>query len=164
VSRRRLLKVVLPLTVAMAVIVAVAFGFFSSTGSGSGTGSAQSSAQAVTIAGASPTTALFPGGNGSVGVTISNPNNFRVHINSLVLDTSQGTNGFSVDGGHSSCDTSVLGFTTQDNSAAGWFVPAKVGSTNGSLPLDLSNAISMTSAAADACQGATFTVYLKPGA
>ena len=99
-----------------------------------------------------------------MAVTITNPNNFRVRIDSLVLDTSQGTSGFDVDGGHSSCDTSVLGFTTQNNSSAGWFVPAKVGGTDGSLSLDLSNAISMSSAAANACQGASFTVYLKPGA
>ena len=163
-NRRRLLKIGLPLTVAMVVIVAVAFGFFTSTGTGSGSGSAQSSAQAVTIASGTPSSPLYPGGTGSVAVEISNPNNFRVKINSLVLDTSQGTNGFDVDAVHSSCDTSVLGFTTQDNSSAGWFVPAKVGLTNGSLSLDLPNAISMGSSAANACQGASFTVYLKPGA
>jgi len=163
VNRRRLLKIALPLTVAMAVVVAVAFGFFTSTGTGSGTGSAQSSAQAVTIATATPSSALYPGGSGSVAVNITNPNNFRVKVNSLVLDTSQGTNGFDVDSGHSSCVTSVLHFTTQDNSAAGWFVPAKVGSTDGSLPLDLTGALSMDSNAANACQGASFTVYLKPG-
>jgi hypothetical protein len=162
VNRRRLLKIALPLTVAM-VVAGVAFAFFTSTGSGSGTGSTQSSAQAVTIASGTPSSPLFPGGSGSVAVDITNPNNFRVKINSLVLDTSQGTNGFDVDSGHSTCDTSVLHFTTQDNSAAGWFVPAKVGSTNGDLPLDLAGALSMDSSAANACQGASFTVHLKPG-
>ena len=163
-NRRRLLKIVLPLTVAMVVIVAVAFAFFSSTGTGSGTGSTASSAQAVTIAGGTATSPLVPGGNGDVSVTIGNPNNFSVHVSSLVLDTSQGTNGFDVDGGHSGCDVSTLGYTTQNNSGSGWDIPAKVGSTNGSLPIDLANAISMGTDAAQACQNADFTVYLKPGA
>jgi hypothetical protein len=67
-----------------------------------------------------------------------------------------------VDGGHSACNTgaSVSVTSPQDNSGAGWDVPAKSGAVNGSLNLDLANAISMSNAANDSCQGATFTVAL----
>ena len=46
------------------------------------------------------------------------------------------------------------------NGSSGWDVPAKVGAVNGTLLVTLSNALSMAASAADACQGATFTVYL----
>jgi hypothetical protein len=75
-----------------------------------------------------------------------------------LLDTGQGTNGFAVDGGHSGCDLAALGYTTQSNGGAGWFVAG--GST---LPLDLSGAVSLSTAADSACQGAQVTVYLKVG-
>ena len=142
------------------LIAGGAFAYFTSSGSGSGSVSA-GSAQNVTIsAGAAPGSPLVPGGSGDVTVSISNPNTFRVFIPALALDTSQGTGGFGVDGSHSGCDVSTLGFTTQDNSGAGWFVPKKV-VANGVLNLDLSGSISMGVGAANACQGATFTVYLE---
>jgi hypothetical protein len=162
VTKRRLIKFGLPI-VAVFLIVGVALAFWTAAGDGSGSGSTASNPQDVTLSGGTASADLIPGGSGDVSVTVDNPNTFPVHVNSLVLDTSQGTNGFDVDSGHSSCVTSVLHFTTQDNSAAGWFVPAKVGSTDGSLPLDLTGALSMDSNAANACQGASFTVYLKPG-
>jgi len=42
-------------------------------------------------------------------------------------------------------------------------VPAKVDSTDGSLAIDLANALSMSASGAIACQGASFTVYLTAG-
>jgi hypothetical protein len=61
------------------------------------------------------------------------------------------------------CDTSALHYTTQDNGGAGWNVPAKVGATEGTLDLTLADALSMDVDAANACQGATFTVSLATG-
>jgi hypothetical protein len=61
-----------------------------------------------------------------------------------------------VDAAHPGCVVSTLSFTTQTNGGAGWTVPG-----NGSLPLTLASALSMSTSAANACQGATFTVYLK---
>jgi hypothetical protein len=162
VTKRRLIKFGLPI-LGVLVIVGVAVAFWTAAGTGSGSGSSASDAQDVTFSNATASSELVPGGNGDVSVTVSNPNLFSVHVKSLVLDTSQGTNGFAVDGGHSGCDVSTLGYTTQDNSANGWDIPAKVGGTNGSLPIDLSSAITMGSGAAQACQGADFTVYLKAG-
>lgn len=145
----------------MAAVAAVAY--FTTIGSGSG--SAQTgTAQSVTIsAGVTPTVPLFPGGSGDVTVSISNPNPTDVHIQSLLLDTSQGTSGFSVDSGHSGCVLSTLSFTTQTNGGVGWTVVKKVGATNGVLSLDLLSAVAMTNAAVNACQSATFTVFLKVG-
>jgi hypothetical protein len=139
-----------------------ALAYFKSAGSGTGSASAGTT-QAVTLTAGTPSTQLYPGGQADVALTISNPNPVRVHIGSLSLNTGQGTGGFAVDGPHSTCGLSTLGYTTQTNSAAGWFIPPKVGATNGSLTVDLSGSLSMTTSAASACQGANFTVYLTAG-
>jgi hypothetical protein len=81
-----------------------------------------------------------------------------VRVGSLALDTSQGTGGFAVDAAHSGCAVSALAFTTQTNGGAGWTVPG-----SGSLPVTLTAAVSMSTSAGNACQGATFTVYLQVG-
>jgi len=154
-SRKARLAAVL---VAALVVAGGAFAYFTTTGSGTGPGSVASASQPVTITAGSPAGQLYPGGSGDVVATVSNPNPSPVRLASLALDTSRGTNGFAVDGGHPSCDTSVLAYTTQTNGGSGWTVPA-----SGSLPLTLGGAVNMGPAAANACQGATFTVYLKAG-
>ena len=138
-----------------------AIAYYSSTGSGTGQATIGSPDPITIAAGATPSSseALFPGHSGSVTAHITNPNPFRVRINSLVLDTSQGTNGFSGSGG---CDVSVLSYTTQTNGGLGWDVPKNNGS-DGVLDLDLTGAISMSTSAANACQGGSFTVFLKVG-
>jgi hypothetical protein len=156
--RTRWVRVALAVVLALA-IAGGAFAYFTASGAGSGSASA-STAQEVTLSVGTPTTQLYPGASADVKLTASNPNPFDAYVFSLALDTSQGTDGFAVDGGHSGCDVSALAFATQ---SAGWVVPPKVGMTNGTLSIDLTNAISMGAAAANACQGATFTVYLKVG-
>jgi hypothetical protein len=158
------------LTLVGVIIVALlasagALAYWTTTGSGSASAQA-ATAQPVTITAGSPTTQLYPGGTADVAATISNPNSFIAHAPSLQLDTSQGTggSGFSVDGPHAGCTLSTLAYTTQTNGGAGYVVPAKVGTNNGTLAVDLTGAISMGVGAANACQGATFTVYLKVGA
>jgi hypothetical protein len=137
----------------------VAFAYWGAAGNGSGAGAAVTPA-ALTLSAGTPTTTVYPGGQASVGVTVTNPNTFTVHITSIVLDTGHGTAGFAVDGGHSGCVTSTLSFTTQTNGTTGWTAPAKVGVTNGVLSVTLSSALAMSVAAANACQGAAITVYL----
>jgi hypothetical protein len=97
-------------------------------------------------------------------LTVANPNRSPVRIGSLSLNTSQGTGGFAVDAGHAGCSVAVLSFTTQTNLGTGWTVPGKVGAVNGSLSITLTAALAMSTAAANACQGATFTVFLAAGA
>lgn len=160
VSRRMLLTSLL-------VVPAVALGGAATavwTGSGGGTGSALTGTSvAVTLSPGTPGAALYPGGRANVVLTVSNPNPSPVPIGSLALDTGQGTGGFAVDAGHPGCAVSALTFTTQTNGGAGWTVPAKVGAVNGTLSITLTNALAMASNAANACQGASTTVYLGVG-
>ena len=163
-NKARLLKIVLP-SVLVLVLAAAAFAWFTGGGGGSATASSDNpSSVAVTLSAGSPSSSLYPGGNADVAVTLTNANSYPVHVDELSLDTSQGTNGFDVDNDHATagCDVSALSFNGPQN--AGWTVPAHQGSTDGSLSVHLSNAVSMASSAADACQGASFTVYLKTGA
>ena len=129
--------------------------FWTQGGSGGGTAAAAALAS-VTLTPGTASTDLYPGRSGDVAVSIVNGNGYQAFVGLLTLDTASGTNGFSVDGGHVGCNVSALSYAAQSNSGAGWFVPA--GST---LDLDLANAVTLTTAAASACQGATFTVYLQ---
>ena len=151
------------LVAALVVVLACAGGalaYFTSTGSGSGTGTVGSASPVTITAGVAPTQALFPGGSGDVTVHIVNPNGIPVHIGTLSLNTSEGTGSSGFDASSpSGCNLTglppALTFTTQ---TTGWTVPA-----SGFLNLDLLGSISMSAAASNACQGATFTVYLQAG-
>jgi len=131
------------------------------SGSASGAGSGQSGGlTAVSIEPGTPTSSLYPGGQADFVISVSNPNDTVIHLTSLSLNVAQGTGGFAVDGGHSGCGVGVLAYTTQTNAGAGWDVPARVGLVDGTLGITLTGALTMGSAAGNACQGATFTVYL----
>lgn len=143
-------------------IAGAAYGYWRASGSGSGTGSTGTTV-AVTLGPGVPSGSLYPGGQANVVLTVTNTNAVNVSISSLSLNTTQGTNGFSVDAGHASCSVAALTFATQTNGGTGWTVPARVGAVNGTLPITLPNALAMSTSAADACQGATFTVYLAAG-
>jgi len=152
--------------VALLVAVASALGFFTNTGSAHGTPVSSGSLSAVTISPASPTTQLYPGGSADVAATVDNPNSIPVHLPSLVLDTSQGGGtGFAVSNapGCSVADADLTFHGPQTNGPDDFVVPAKSGGNDGSLPLDLADAVSVGADAVKTCQGATFTVYLKVG-
>jgi hypothetical protein len=117
----------------------------------------------VILSPATPVTALHPGGQAEVSVTVSNPNTSIVTIGLLALDITHGTGGFAVDAAHSACSTSSLSFITQTASGLGWPVPAEAGGVAGALAVSLPNALRMDVGAANACQGAQFTVYLAAG-
>jgi len=135
-------------------VVGVAIAAWTTGGSGSGQASA-GSAGSMTISAGTPSSSLYPTASADVAATISNPNPYKVHVGSIALGA------VTVDGGHSGCNTGSLSVTSpQDNSGSGWDVPAKSGAVNGSLNVDLTSAISMSNAANDSCQGATFTVAL----
>jgi hypothetical protein len=133
-------------------------------GSGDGSGSGNTGApDAVRLSPAAPAATLAPGGQAGVVLTLSNPNAFPVTIRALALDTSGGSGGYAVDAGHSACGVGTLGFTTQTNGGNGWTVPARSGGVDGALAATLAGALTMGVGAADACQGAAFTVYLMAG-
>ena len=145
------------LTASTLLVAGVAAAYWATTGSGSAA-AATGDPSALTLTPAAPTAQLYPGGQATVALTITNPNPGQVRVGSLALDTSQGTGGFAVDGSHSGCGLAPLSFATQTNGGAGWTVPG-----SGVLSVTLTNALSMTAAAANACQGASFTVYLATG-
>ncbi len=152
-ARRRYTIVVLA---ALTLLVAgPATAYWASSGSGSGSGTTGTTAS-LTLTPATPTAQLYPGGQASVVLTVTNPNVGSVRIGSLVRDTGQGASGFAVDGAHAACGVAALSFTTQTNGGAGWTVPG-----GSAIAITLTNALSMTSSAANACQGASFTVYLQ---
>jgi hypothetical protein len=155
---RRVYGLVIGAVVAGCLSSTGAWAYLASTGSGSQSGSVSATVRPVTLSVGTPSAHLYPGGTADVALRASNPNSASVHLGSLALDTSQGTGGFAVDPAHSACSVSALQFTTQSNGGSGWTVPA-----GGNLAIDLTGAISMSSAAANACQGASFTVYLKGG-
>jgi hypothetical protein len=130
--------------------------WFGAAGSGTGAVGLGTAAPVAIAAGAYPSTPLYPGGDGDVTARVSNPNPGAVHLASLALDASRGDGGF--DASPAGCDVAALSFTPQSNGGAGWDVPA-----NGTLDLDLAGSIHLGATAADACRGATFTVYLRVG-
>jgi hypothetical protein len=156
--RRRIWTSVVVASVLMVLATAGgAFGWFSSVGHG--TGSADAAAiQAITLSPATETTPLYPGADGDVSLTVANPNGVSVKIPSLVLDTSQGTNGLSVDAGHLGCSLSGVQFNAA-NATIAWTVPANATA----YPIDIASGVTLLASADNACQSATFTVYLKVG-
>lgn len=151
-SRKRLATVA-ALIVGVSVI-GVAYAAWTTGGSGSGQATAGSAAS-MTISAGTPSTSLYPTASADVASAFSNPNPYKVHVSSVSLGA------ISVDAGHSACNTASVSVTSpQTNGGSGWDVPAKSGGVNGSLNIDFANAISMSNAANDSCQGATFTVAL----
>ena len=151
-KKRKLTLAAILAIAATAIGVAVA----AWTTGGSGSGQAQAgSATSMTISAGTPGSSLYPTASADVAATVSNPNPYKVHVSSISLGA------VSVDAGHSGCNLGSVTVTSpQDNSGSGWDVPAKSGAVNGSLNVDLTSAISMSNAANDSCQGATFTVAL----
>lgn len=151
------------MTIGAALVVAIvgagsaAYSYWRGTGSGSGSGSTGTVA-AVTLTSGTASAGLMPGGQVDVTLIVNNPNTAPVMVTSFGLDTAQGTGGYAVDASHVSCSLpAALTFTRQTN-GTGWSIPS-----NGSLSITLSNALGMTTTAANGCQGATFTVYLAAG-
>lgn len=150
------------LLVAGAIVVgtaAAALAYWQGSGSGSAT-TVLPNVQALSLQPGNPTAELYPGSAAGVAIVVSNSNSSFVQIGSIDLDPTE-PEPFAVDPGHSGCDVSVLGFVAQNNGGAGWRIPPRAGSTDGRLAIDMPAAMTMSLAAASACQGASFTVQLK---
>jgi hypothetical protein len=149
--------------VVVALVVAVGSrAYFTNGGSGSGTVTVGSTAALTFSPGMVPSSSfLYPGGSGEVVLTVQNPNDFGVKIPSLVQDTAAGTDGFGASG--CTLEQAHLTFTattgTLNNDGSGWTVPANASA----YEIDLADAVSMGTDADNACQNASFTVYLKVG-
>ena len=161
----RPLKLATIVTIAAAIAVAVggaAGAVWTASGGGAG-GAGAAVLDPVSFSSGTPVTPLYPGGQTDVRLTVTNPNDATAKLGSIALDASQGTGGFGVDAGHSGCTLSTLSFATQTNGGAGWTLPPRVGAVNGTLAITLPNALAMSTGAVNACQGATFTIYLVAG-
>lgn len=148
--------VIIVLVIAAVAVGGSAAAFWSRIGAGTGT-AGSGTTSAVTLSPGTATAGLFPGGQNAVSFTVTNPNTTSVRIDSFSLDTTQGTAGFAVDAGHSACTLSSLTFPTQTQ-PGGWTVPG-----SNSLAVSLPASLALATAAPNACQGASFTVYLKAG-
>ena len=156
--RRRRRVVVAFVAVAAAVVVGGAAAYWLVIGNGS-TGSQAGTVSAVSLSPATTSTSLFPGGTADVALSINNGNPGRDLRRVVACSTrvrARTASRWTV--AHSGCNLAALGYTTQSNGGAGWFVAG-----SSTLPLDLSSAVSLSTAAVSACQGAQITVYLKVG-
>lgn len=157
VYRRSL--VTLLIVVPVVALGSAASAYWGGFGTGGGHGATGSTAP-VTLSAGVPAAVLYPGGTADVVLTVSNPNRSIVHIGRLVLDSSQGVGGYAVDPGHTGCAASMFSYTAQSQGGLGWNIPAKVGTVDGSLAVTLPNALTLSLDAANACQGASATVFL----
>lgn len=154
-SRRRYVWI-LPIALALTIgLVSGAVAYWVGAGSGAAT-TVLADTQPLTFAPGVATAQLYPGGATGVATVASNPNSFFVHIGSITIDAGD-PEAIQVDAAHSGCNLSSLHFLTQDNQGAGWQVPPRAGTTDGTLTIDLPGALTMSSDAANACQGAIFT-------
>ena len=125
--------------------LSVAFAAWTSTGEGSGTADA-TTAKPLTVT-VSNVNGLYPTGSVDVPFTVSNPNAYDVTLNNVTLKS------VDVDNAHSGCATSVV---------TGSDLPLNLVATkNGGTTASRNFTVSMSNAATDACQGATFTLTLK---
>lgn len=144
---------------AIFVVVALVFAsagvaYFIATGSGGGSADS-ATAQGLTISVASPgSSALYPGGSADLAASVHNPNSNPVHVHSFVLDTSQADDGIAI--AAAGCSRGSVTFNGPATNGANDFVFPP-----GDSSLTLHNALSMSATAENACQSATFTVYLQ---
>jgi hypothetical protein len=138
--------------IAALVLCASALAYLRTAGSGTATGNVTAT-RTVTISGGSSTQTLVPSisATGDVVATVKSTSTSRLHINSLVLDTSRGTAGFSANA--AGC---AVSYATQSNGGAGWTL-----APGATVVVDLTNSVTMGTAAPSTCQGQTFTIYLK---
>ena len=155
--RRRLAIVATLISVSVSVSIGGAAVALWSAG-GTGAGAAQSASPvALTLTSGAVSGDLYPGSTATVTTSVTNTNTASVRIVSLALDTTQGTGGFAITGDQpvGGCSPTSFAFTTQNvntDLAAG-----------ASSALTLPGAISLSATAANACQGATVTIYLSAG-
>jgi hypothetical protein len=137
------------LAAAVAAVVAAGIGIAAWTISGSGNGYAKAgSASSLTLADATAftTATLYPGATGDLKLRVTNPNSFPVRI------TAVSGNGTITSDKGAACDAST-GVTFANQSGLALDLAASATAT-----LTVANAVSMSNASDNSCQGAVFTV------
>jgi hypothetical protein len=149
-SRRRRLIFTGVALLAMAA-VGLVYAAWTTNGSGSGYAKAGSSQALTTIDGAASTTAtLYPGVNGNVRLEIDNPNPYPVRVTAV-----SGNGTITADAAHvtAGCTNANTGVTFTNQTGLTIDVAADASATT-----TLNNAVSMSNASDNGCQGATFTI------
>ena len=151
-SRR--IKILLAATMALVLAgvgIAVAAWLVSGTGSGSAKAGSLTS---INVNSATATADLYPGGTGKLFLNVTNPNNIPLKIVSVtaIPDPS-----FTITSNQPGCGAADLTFTNQ----SGLNIALAAGAT---VAFDLPGAVSMPASAANACQGATFTIPVSVNA
>lgn len=141
---RRASVLVFVLTVSL--LLAVAFAAWLANGTGSGYAEAGTAQELTTIGTPTTTGVLYPGGSGDLALSISNPNPYPVTVVSV---TGNGT----ITSDTAGCTPDNHGVTFTDQTDLDLQVPAEDSASH-----VLVGAVAMDQTAADACQGATFTV------
>ena len=132
------------------MIGGIAFAAWTANGTGSGYAKA-TNAQALTTLDVSASTVadLYPGQtNGDLLVRISNPNPYPVQITSI----SQDTGSIETVSNDTTCEAAT-GVSLDSASSLTWAVPASSAATH-----TLADAVNMTNASDNACQGETFII------
>jgi hypothetical protein len=145
----RISRKVAVIAVAVLAFGAVGIAFAAWTASGTGSGAAQAtSAQAVTYSDGTTTAQLYPTGSGDLVISVNNPNGYKIQITDVV-----GNGTITADAAHATagCNASSVTFADQHSLT-------KVVNAATTADVTLTAAVSMSNAANDFCQGATFTV------
>jgi len=135
--------------IAAFIVTGIVFAAWSTSGSGTGYAKA-GTASALTLGDASASTSadLYPGATGAVKVKVTNPNSFPVRITSVAK---QAAGSISSDKG-AACNAST-GVTFTDQTGLTLDLAAGATST-----FSLANAVAMSNASDNTCQGAVFTI------
>lgn len=154
-SKRSKLIVLLAVA-AVAVTGALASAAWLSNGTGNGSAKASTS-QDLTIgdASAAPSAQLYPGAKGDVKVKITNTNTFPIQLTSITGD------GAITSSTGDACDASTGVTYTAPSDLSGADFKFAAGETK---TITLTDAVAMSNASDNACQGATFTIPVKVAA
>jgi hypothetical protein len=147
---RRIVVVTAVVTATMGGGIAIA----AWTSSGAGTAGAKAGTAAAPTTSTADLTALtpllYPGTTGAARILVNNPNPYPVKVVSV---TGNGTPTGS--GGIGTCANTGITWTAQ-TPTTGNTVPA-----NGSAPVTLPGAVTMSTSVDDGCQGATFSIPVQ---
>lgn len=149
--RNRRLSAVLAGVIGVLLVAGVASAAWTSTGSGLGAAKA-ATAQALSVSAGTASADLYPGGpNGSLVVTVTNPNPYPVQVSTV---TPGAVSGITSTAG-SSCSGSTTGISFTWTSKA---LTQVIAGSGGTFTYTFTGALAMSNASDASCSGATFAV------
>jgi hypothetical protein len=171
-SKKSLLSKVASAVVGMALVGGAAYAVtnwavgLSAGSSGEGQSAAVSNLTITAVASPAATNLLFPGGNGDVVATITNPNGFPVTITGVNLPTNTTyAAGYTTSAlstaqtGCSATTSDVLwNYSSATSGSAHTLTTALTVAANGTLTVTFTNDASMTTSAPSACEGTYFSM------